>query len=142
MSFPKDVVKAVQAHIDIPEDIRRMISAANADLYSGDMSDEDYPGFEKVCRILSDWLADYSTLYVGEDSCCISDRYPEYESECETCEGSGHVWREVCSEHEGSCLCPCDNDLCDAFQEPLPFYAIERSDLARILFGSELAQCV
>src|SRR4051812_33850217 len=103
----KSAIKAVESYVEMPAHIRDLAAAANADLHYGDTSSEDYPGFEPACRILREWLDDYSTLYVEQDSEFVSNREPEHISECETCEGSGYVWREARSEHETSCMCDC-----------------------------------
>jgi hypothetical protein len=116
--FTKEQKNEIQAfyHNDLyGTGLNELVSSANADLFYGDTSGEDYPGFEEACRIIRDWCDEYlTTLYlVGIDGDSVFDREPD-----------GWV----------------DED--GEWQEPEPYSCVEPKDIKTILFGAELAQYI
>jgi hypothetical protein len=120
--------KAIRSFVlaDVGDDIKRLIRLANWDLYYGPGVDytessepiaddgETWPGFSKACREIRDAL-DVGTLYIDDQSDCVSDREPE--CQCDN--------REDC---DGSCC----ND----------WYSVEPRDVLSIVVGKELAPYV
>lgn len=122
MSFPENLEKAIQEYVQGCEGWREIsifAGAANMDLHYGDTSSEDYPGFTKACKEVSDWLRDeIGVLYAEEDSGCVSNHEPQ------------GAYLEMVDGAEDT----------EEWCETGPYYILEPKDIATILFGSELAR--
>lgn len=54
-------------------EVTRLANMARNDLYD---EGNDYPGFTKTCKLLTDLLADIADLWVDEDSGCVTSHDP------------------------------------------------------------------
>ena len=123
--------RAQWAAENLDADTERLITQATYDLYFGPIGDDDedappYPGFETACDRIKLALRDLpSTLYLFDDWEDWSETEPEAHT-CEECKGDGG---------------PCDFCV-DGSVDPEPYYALDRSEVVRIVVGKELAEYV
>ncbi len=108
----KRVEEEVCNFIQIPDKIKTLASAATSDLYFGPSEvDESYPGFSSAIKEIRNWADNIpQQLWVDCDCGAIWEREPEaYET---------------------------DGEVIEPFWETI--YLLERKDILKIIFDSEL----
>jgi hypothetical protein len=110
--------KAIQAFVQLDDEIKQAIADCNFDLYYGPScgTSEAYTGFVSSCKTISEALSDVGDLWLDEQSGEVCDTEPSF------CEG-------------------CDDETCTG-SFPGDWYHYDRSEVARILVGRELAPYV
>ena len=110
---------AVFVHFEpLLEPVKRLVNAANFDLYFGPYSEGNepdgdgwkYPGFGEACKAISDAMDGVSEVWVDTDCDCVMENEPEGE------------------EIDGEYYYPSWDSI----------YHFERRDVLRILLGKEL----
>jgi hypothetical protein len=124
---------------NLDTDVRRLINQATFDLWYGPgVGDDDndaprYPGFGPACDQIKAALASLpSTLYLFDDWEGWSETEPEAHP-CDECGGT------AIDSEDAEDRCP----YCvRGSVEPDPYYALDRSEVVRIIVGKELAEYI
>jgi len=134
---------------NLSEDVRKLISQANYDLWYGPINDgavgdpaegdeelSKYPGFTSACEKIREECDELpSDLYLDTDTGEVRQSEPEPER-CETCAGTGEVEAE---EGDGVEKCADCNGLC-GFEPAGDWWHVERREIRHIILGKELAE--
>src|SRR5271163_270507 len=134
---------------NLSEQVRKLISQANFDLYYGPVQDgavgdpaegdeewNSYPGFTTATKTISQELqALPSDLYIDDMCGDVSEHEPQAEK-CESCNGEG-----VCDNEEDN-LTPgtCNNCHGHGYFDPEEYWHIERADIRQAIVGKELSE--
>ena len=130
----KTIEQSVRGYVEMPDDIARHANAALYDLYFGPYSPDhwreesdcesepDY-SFAYSTAIFFDWLDDIGTLYVEEESACVS-----------TSEPMGEYYTAKTDAYSDT---PCDH-FDSEYIEPMPYYVMESRDIADALGYGQL----
>lgn len=77
------VLNLVRGYLALDSHTLLLINAALADLFNGDTTSEDYPGFENACNAIRDAIPT-GDLWIDTDSEYVTNREPDFSEEDST----------------------------------------------------------